>query len=117
MFEAMTQSHDSGCIKVGALRVAEEHKAIIAYRHEDEGPEDASEPKFRAVAQIGNRADLPAFKVRYADDYSWFDVSPLNDRAREFVGWPCRLTEAEWAAVCRVICGLPVQGHFFPLSN
>lgn len=70
--------------------------ALIEYKNEHAGPQKASHPSYRALIDLGTKASLPVFAVRYADDFAWFKVTPLNDIA--FVRLPDRaeFTESEY---------------------
>lgn len=70
--------------------------AIVEYKHENAPPQYASSPNYQALINLGNRATLPVFAVRYTDDFEWWEVVPLNELAK---GWcPARkqMTEIDW---------------------
>jgi hypothetical protein len=84
---------------LGAEYDRAEPKVIVEYKHENAPPDRfASRPNYRTLARLGDRADLPVLVVRYADDFSWFWVTPLNERAHECFPEATRLTEREWVA-------------------
>lgn len=77
--------------------------ALIDYKRETAPPVSVSKsPGLVAVGKLGNMSGLPAFVVRYAINFSWFKVLPLNKtaegaidrhgvfRAREAI------TESQW---------------------
>lgn len=66
---------------------------LLEYKMEMAPPQFASHPSYVALADLGNRADLPAFCVRYAQDFSWWTVIPLNGVAKKMV--PDRITVDE----------------------
>jgi len=71
--------------------------ALIEYKHEASAEVRASMPSYQALISLGNRAALPVFCVRYADDFAWFSVVPLNAQAR--LGWErTTMTEAQYVA-------------------
>jgi hypothetical protein len=70
--------------------------ALVEFKHEDAPPLRMGHPSIRALNNLCTRAFLPFFLVRYADDFSWFHVTPGNDKAREWITEPVRLTEPEW---------------------
>lgn len=70
--------------------------ALVEYKNEHAAPQYATHPSYRALVDIGNRAGLPVFACRYATDFTWFTVVPLNDKAREQIGHRQSMTELEW---------------------
>jgi hypothetical protein len=70
--------------------------ALVEYKHEDSETQFSSHPSYRALINLGERADLPVFAVRYARDFSWWRVVPLNQDARHWVGQRQDMSEAEW---------------------
>jgi len=58
------------------------------------------------LARLGDRASLPVFLVRYADDFSWWEVSALNDLARPFLP-DRRLSEREYVALLYRLRAVP----------
>jgi hypothetical protein len=52
--------------------------AIIEYKGELAQPQLINHPSYLALCDLGNRARLAVFAVRYAHDFSWFRVVPLN---------------------------------------
>jgi len=70
--------------------------ALVEFKHEAAPPVRMEHPSIRALSLLCNRASLPFFLVRYADDFSWFGVTPGNDRASELIPEPVRLNEEEW---------------------
>jgi hypothetical protein len=74
-------------------------RALVEYKHEGSTLVYPSHPSICAVRTLANDAALPFFVVRHAADFAWFDVYPMNERARAFVTErPRRFTEAEWIA-------------------
>jgi len=45
---------------------------------------------------LGNRAGLPVLAVRYADDFSWWRVVPLNQAAKQWVPDRQVMGEPDW---------------------
>lgn len=56
--------------------------AIVEYKGELAQPQLPSHPSYMALTDLGNRAEVPIFGVRYAHDFSWFRVVPLNHYAK-----------------------------------
>ena len=52
--------------------------AIFEYKGELAQPQVATHPSYLAIADMGERAEIPVFAVRYAHDFTWFRVVPLN---------------------------------------
>jgi len=57
--------------------------AIIEYKGELARPQLPSHPTYLALTDLGNRAQMPVFAVRYAHDFSWFRIIPLNFYAKK----------------------------------
>ena len=61
-----------------------EPKALVEYKNEHAQPITISKnSSILAMIELANRAELPALLVRYADDFSWWKVAPLNHEARQ----------------------------------
>lgn len=73
--------------------------ALVEYKHEDAPEVRRSHPSIQAVIDLADRAGLPAFVVRYADNFASWYVIPLNDHARAVFATEGSLTEAEWVAL------------------
>lgn len=82
-----------------------EPAAIVEYKHEQAARQRSSHPSYRAMIQLGNRAGVPVVAVRYADDFSWWRVVPLNKRAREYIPETATMTEREWVAILYLMRG------------
>lgn len=72
--------------------------AIIEYKHENARPAYLSHPTYQAMIDLGNRASIPVFGVRYAADYSWYKITPLNPKAHEYLPERQEMDEAGWVA-------------------
>ena len=73
--------------------------ALVEYKHERAQPQYPSHPSYRALSDLGSKAGIPVFGCRYADDFSWFRVSPLNRRAKTFVPRQVMMTERQWVSL------------------
>jgi len=73
--------------------------AIVEYKNEHARPQYPSHPTYRALADLGNRAGLPVFACRYADDFSWWRAVPLNDAAGALLPSVSVLTEEQWVGL------------------
>lgn len=71
--------------------------AIVEYKNEHAQEQRQDHPSYRALKDLADRANLPAFAVRYADDFSWWRVVALNARACDFMpANPAVMDETEW---------------------
>ena len=70
--------------------------AIVEFKHENAAPVHLGHPSMRALKGLADAAGIPFWLVRYTDDYSWYFVTPGNDKAREFVSEAVRLSEPQW---------------------
>lgn len=68
--------------------------ALVEYKHENAQPANARDASIRALIEVGNRADLPVYGVRYAADFSWFKVVPLNGVAKTFLAERQNMSES-----------------------
>lgn len=59
--------------------------AIIEYKGEHAAPQFPSHPSYLALSHLGEAAGLPVFVVRYAQDFSWWKISPLNNVAKRML--------------------------------
>jgi len=82
--------------------------AIVEYKNEHARPQYASHPTYQAMIDLGDRAKLPVIAVRYADDFSWWRVVPLNETAKRYIPQRAELTETEWVALLYKIRGYDV---------
>lgn len=71
--------------------------ALIEYKSEFAPAQFPSHPSYLALSQVGERAALPVFAVRYAQDFSWWKVTSLNLVAKKM--FPQRLDLDERAFV------------------
>ena len=72
--------------------------ALVEYKHERAAAQWASHPTYQAMIDLGNRASIPVFACRYADDFSAFLVVPLNDVASQFLPSRISMNEREWVS-------------------
>lgn len=73
-------------------------KAIIEYKHEYADDDWENSANTKALCNLGNMARLPVFAVRYGNDLDWYNVIPLNGRAKNKYERMNRLTEREYVA-------------------
>jgi hypothetical protein len=70
--------------------------ALVEYKHERAAPQLASHPTYLAMVDLGTRAGVPVFAVRYKDDFTVWNVVPLNDIAKLKLPERKAMTEREW---------------------
>jgi len=92
-------------------------KAIVEYKHEDAPPQYATHPSYQAIIDLGNRAGLPVFVARYARDFSWWQVTPLNDAAKHFLPESRVLAEREWVTLLYATRGRSVPESLFQFKD
>lgn len=82
--------------------------AIVEYKNEHARPQYASHPTYQAMIDVGNRAKLPVLACRYADDFSWWRIVPLNQEARKYVPHRVTITEQDWVRLLYKMRGYDV---------
>jgi hypothetical protein len=87
--------------------------AIVEYKNEHAQIAHSTDTSIRAIIELGNRAQLPVFGVRYADNFSWFRVVPLNDDAKQFLPIAQKLTERDYVALLYKIRGRTLPSNLF----
>lgn len=70
--------------------------ALVEYKGELSQPQLPSHPSYVALCELGDGAKLPVFACRYAHDFSWFRVVPLNARAKVIVPRRRMMTERQY---------------------
>ena len=70
--------------------------ALVEYKHEKAPPQYVSHPTYQAMIDLGTRASVPVFAVRYANDFAWFRVRALNEIGKEWLAAMCEMNEEEW---------------------
>ena len=83
--------------------------ALVEYKHQRAQELQTSHPSVEAFVDLANAANIPAVVCRYADDFSWWFPSPLNEKARHYIGEPKRLSESEWVTLL-----YQMRGRSFP---
>lgn len=79
--------------------------ALVEYKNENAPPQRTSHPTYQAMIDLGTRAGIPVFGVRYASDFAWFRVVPLNAYARQWIPDRVDLSERDWVALLYHIRG------------
>ena len=92
--EALSKRHrEWGCdcpaVDIDFLLIEYDHaepKALVEYKNQHAAPITVSKnASLIAMAKVATRANIPAFIVRYADDFSWWKVCALNQIASNFL--------------------------------
>ena len=72
--------------------------AIIEHKNEFAKPQKKNMSGLQALKRLGDMANIPSFCVRYASDFSWFKVAPLNRIASKI--YPeCNNTSGEFLGI------------------
>ena len=74
-------------------------KALVEYKNEHAQPQYSSHPSYQALIQLGNSSRIPVFACRYASDFSWWRVVPLNEYARFYVPDRTEMDELGWVSL------------------
>lgn len=114
--EALSQRHrrwgwDCPAVDLDFLFLEYDHgkaSAIVEYKNEHAAPQYASHPSYQAMIDLGDRSGLPVFACRYADDFSWWRVTPLNNAAKKFIPKRAELDEKGWVKLLYKIRGYDV---------
>ena len=70
--------------------------ALVEYKHEAAKELRLAHPSVRAIVDLADRAGVPSFVTRYADDFAWWYPTPLNARARALFPRQGHLSEEQW---------------------
>lgn len=87
--------------------------ALVEYKNEHAETQYSTHPSYQALIDLGNRAEIPVFAVRYSDDWSTWRVTPLNDLAEKWVPVQANMTEMEWVVTLYRIRGTKVPADLF----
>lgn len=87
--------------------------AIIEFKHEKAPLQWPSQPSYRAIADLGDRAGIPVLACRYADDFSWWRPAPLNRAAKPLLTSRAKMTEHEWVAFLYSLRGYEMPAELF----
>lgn len=89
---------------------------VVEYKHENAQLASPNHPSYRALRSLGTRAGVPVLGVRYADDFSWYRVTPLNAEAREYVTSQEQMAEPDYVALLYRIRGRDMPSDLFDLA-
>jgi hypothetical protein len=78
--------------------------ALIEYKEKGASPCRKTDPQYKALTELGNKASLPAFNVRYSLDGNShlcrYKITPLNDDAEK------RNAPSDWIDELEYMCFL-----------
>ena len=74
-----------------------------------------SHPSYRALAQLGDRAELPVFVVRYSQVFTWWRIIPLNHVAKKMLPERVEVNEVMYVAWLHNVRGLEAPKDLFKL--
>lgn len=74
---------------------------LVEYKNEQAPLGDRKQLAYQALIELGDgyRTGIPVLAARYASDFSWFRVTPLNKKAKELVPRQTVMSEADWVAL------------------
>ncbi|MFH1031095.1 MAG: hypothetical protein V1767_00790 [Chloroflexota bacterium] len=70
--------------------------ALVEYKEEHVELPSFTHPSYLALKDLGDRAQIPVFIVRYAGDFSWWNVEPINSFGFKKLSKGRRMTKKEW---------------------
>ena len=83
--------------------------ALVEYKHEKARPQTAAHPTYQAMIDLSNRAGIPIFACRYKGDFSRFQVTSLNSKARDFLPERQNMTESGWISFLYMVRGRKIS--------
>lgn len=89
--------------------------AIVEYKNENAAPAYPTHPSYKAIRGMCDKAELPFFGVRYAFDFSWWKVKPINSEAQKVLKNTKTMSEKEYVQLLYDIRGkkYPQELDFF----
>jgi len=91
--------------------------AIVEYKGELAAEQLPSQPSYLALSDLGNKADLPVFAVRYAHDFSWFRVVPLNGNAKKILPNRRMMSERQYVTLLYNLRGIQPPSEIFEMLD
>jgi len=89
--------------------------ALVEYKGEHAPAQLPSHPSYRALADLGNRAEIPFFAVRYAQDFSWWKIVAINRPAKRILPERQMYSERQWITFLYNLRGLQPPEDIFEL--
>lgn len=87
--------------------------AIIEYKSEFAPEQYPTHPSYLALVELGNRAQIPVFVVRYSQTFQWFRVVPLNSEAKRILPERVEINERLYVTWLYNIRGLQPPKEIF----
>lgn len=91
--------------------------ALIEYKSELAAEQFPTHPSLVALTHLGNRANLPVFVVRYATNFEWFRIMPLNAVAKKIIPERITVPEREFVSWLYSIRGLSMPDEVLKLLD
>jgi hypothetical protein len=91
--------------------------AIVEYKHERAPLQFPMHPSYQALIDLGDRAGVPVFACRYADDFTWWRAIPLNRTAKQWMTDRSRMSEPEWVGFLYRMRGYELPPEVFADSE
>jgi hypothetical protein len=70
--------------------------AVVEYKHENAEPVNLKHPSYSAIGKLATLACKPFFVVRYTGGLDSFEVTPVNDYAKQSMQGKGVLTMSEY---------------------
>ena len=89
--------------------------ALIEYKGELAQAQFPTHPSYLALSDLGNKAAIPVFAVRYAHNFSWFRVVPLNTFAKRMLATRRMMNERQYVTFLYNLRGTQPPEEVFEL--
>ena len=102
---------DCPAIDIDFLMVEYNHgkpSALVEYKNEHAEPQYRTHPSYQTLIALGDGSGVPVIAARYADDFSWWKITPLNKAAYDIIPEQKKVSEEEWVALLYNLRGLPM---------
>jgi hypothetical protein len=87
--------------------------ALIEYKLEFSPAQVPTHPSYLALINLGDKAGVPVFAVRYAQDFSWWNVVPLSFGAKRMMPSRKKMDERQFVTFLYNIRGLQPPEEIF----
>jgi len=88
---------------------------LVEYKNEMAAPQYANHPSYKALIDLADRASIPFIACRYASDFSWWKVHPLNKNAKKYLTSSTELSEKGWVELLYKIRGRNMPHDLFDI--
>lgn len=68
--------------------------------------ENLSLTQYQVLKKLGDLAQIPVLAVRYVNDFSKFNVVPVNEKSKEFLPQRTAMTESEFVTLLYRLRGI-----------